>query len=148
MVPHRVGTDLDAGDAEVGELGLVDVLALIERDGDLVDDAVPPLLTDAGLDQPVLTAVDVVVAEDGAHLFDAGANGRLVIGGRVLPQEVLQHVGGHDGIALNGLDEVFSDDDAGEGGCDLTVQLRRRVGGRALTGAWCLHRSGLMSGQL
>ena len=38
------GLDDHALDAEVGELGLVDVVLLVERDGDLVDDPVPPAL--------------------------------------------------------------------------------------------------------
>ena len=40
----RGGLDDHALDAEVGELGLVDVGLLVEGDGDLVDDPVPPAL--------------------------------------------------------------------------------------------------------
>ena len=54
-------------DTEVGELGLVDVVLVVERDGDLVDDLVAPALADRGLHQLGLVPVDVVVGQDRAH---------------------------------------------------------------------------------
>ena len=99
-------------DAEVGELGLVDVVLLVEGDGDLVDDPVAPALADRRLDQLGLVPVHVVVGEDLAHRVDAGLDGGLVVGGGVLAEQVLQHVRRHDGVALDGLDQVLADDDA------------------------------------
>ena len=122
--------DDHALDAEVGELGLVDVGLLVEGDGDLVDDPVPAALLDRRLDQLGLAAVHVVLGEDLADGVDAGLDGGLVVGGGVLPEQVLQDVRRHDGVALDGLDQVLADDDAGEEQVDLVVEvaLLRRAG--------------------
>ena len=120
------GLDEHALDAEVGELGLVDVGLVVERGRDLVDDPVPPALADRGLHQLGLVPVDVVVGEDLAHGVDARLDGGLVVGGRVLAEQVLQHVGRHDGVALDGLDQVLAHDDAREEPVDLAVQLALR----------------------
>ena len=124
MVAHRLCTDLYPADAQVGELGLIDVQPLIEGDGDLVNDAVATLLPDVRLDESILPPVHIVVPEDGSDLLDAGTDSGVIVRGRVLAQQVLQDVGGDDGVALDGLDEVLADDDAGEGRCDLAVQGR------------------------
>jgi hypothetical protein len=55
---------------------------------------------------------------------DAGLDGRLVVGRCVLAKEVLQDVGGHDRVALDGLDEVLAHDEAGKVLVDLLVELR------------------------
>ena len=117
------GLDDHALDAEVGELGLVDVGLLVEGDGDLVDDPVPAALVDRRLDQFGLVAVDVVVGEDLAHGVDAGLDGGFVVRGGVLAEQVLQDVRRHDGVALDGLDQVLADDDAGEEQVDLVVEV-------------------------
>ena len=106
--------DEDLLDAEVGELGLVDVVLVVERDRDLVDDLVAALLADGRLDQLGLVPVDVVVGEDLANGVDAGLDGRLVVGGGVLAEQVLQDVRRHDRVALDGLDQVLAHDHAGE----------------------------------
>ena len=125
--------DDHALDAEVGELGLVDVGLLVEGDGDLVDDPVATALLDRRLDQLGLVPVDVVLGEDLAHRVDAGLDGGFVVGGGVLAEQVLQDVRRHDGVALDGLDQVLADDDAGEELVDLVVEvaLLRRAGRRA-----------------
>jgi len=82
---------------------------VIEVDADLVDDLVPPLFPDIGPDQAGLVAMDVMLAKDLLDGVDPGLNGGLVMGGAVLPQQVFEHVGGDDGIAFDGLDEVLSD---------------------------------------
>ena len=127
------GLDDHALDAEVGELGLVDVGLLVEGDGDLVDDPVPTALLDRRLDQLGLVAVHVVLGEDLAHGVDAGLDGGFVVRRRVLPEQVLQDVRRHDGVALDGLDQVLADDDAGEEQVDLEVEvaLLRRARHRA-----------------
>ena len=117
------GLDDHLLDAEVGELGLVDVVLVVEGDGDLVDDPVPAALLDGRLDQLGLVAVDVVLGEDLPHGVDAGLDGGLVVGRGVLAEEVLQDVRRHDGVALDGLDQVLADDDAGEEQVDLVVEV-------------------------
>ena len=122
------GLDEHALDAEVGELGLVDVVLVVEGDGDLVDDLVAPALADRRLHQLGLVPVDVVVGEDLADGVDAGLDGGFVVGGGVLAEQVLQHVRRHDRVALDGLDQVLADDDAREVLVDLLVEgglLRR-----------------------
>ena len=84
MVTHRLCTDLHPADAQVGELGLIDIQLLIEGDGDLVNDAVAALLPDMRLDEAVITSVYVVVPEDGSDLLDTGADGGVIVRGRVL----------------------------------------------------------------
>ena len=84
MVAYRFCTDLHLADAQVGELGLIDVQSLIEGDGDLVNDAVAALLPDARLDESVLPSVHVVVPEDGLDVRDAGTDSGLIVRGRVL----------------------------------------------------------------
>ena len=65
----------------------------------------------------------VVVGQDLAHGVDACLDSGLVVGGRVLAEQVLQHVGRHDGIALDGPDQVLAHDDTWEEPVDLAVQL-------------------------
>ena len=79
---HRL--DKHALDAEVGELGLVDLILLVERGGDLVDDSVPPAFADCGLPQLGLVPMYVVVGQDLAYRVDARLDGGLVGGCRVL----------------------------------------------------------------
>ena len=98
----RRGLDDHALDAEVGELGLVDVGLLVECGRDLVDDPVPPTLADRGLDQLGLVPVHIVLGQDLAHGVDAGPNGGLVVGRCVLPEQVFQDVRRDDGVALDG----------------------------------------------
>ena len=115
--------DDDALDAEVGELGLVDVGLLVECDRDLVDDPVAPAFLDLRLDQLGLAAVDVVLGEDLADGVDAGLDGGFVVRGGVLAQQVLQDVGRHDGVALDGLDQILANDNATEKEVDLVVEV-------------------------
>ena len=123
-------------DAEVGELGLVPVVLVVERDGDLVDDLVATALADRRLHQLGLVPVDVVVGEDLADRSDAGLDGGFVVGGGVLAEQVLQDVRRHDRVALDGLDQVLADHQAGEVLVDLLVErgLLRRLVGRLLGG--------------
>lgn len=101
------GLDEHALDAEVGELRLVDVVLLVERDRDPVDDAVSAALPDRGLHQLGLVPVHVVVGENLAHCVDPSLDRRLVVGCGVLAEQVLQHVRGHDRVALDRLHEVL-----------------------------------------
>ena len=117
------GLDDHALDAEVGELGLVDVGLLVEGDGDLVDDPVPAAFLDRRLDQFGLAPVDVVLGENLANSVDACLDGGLVVRCRVLTEEVLKDVRRHDRVALDGLDQVLADDDAGEQQVDLEVEV-------------------------
>ena len=84
MVAHRLSTDLHPTDTQVGELGLIDIQLLIEGDGDLVNDAVAALLPDMRLDEAVITPVHVVLPEDASDLLDTGADGGVIVRGRVL----------------------------------------------------------------
>ena len=124
------GLDDHAPDAEVGELGLVDVGPLVEGDGDLVDDPVSAAFLDCRLDQFRLAAMHVVLGEDLPHGVDAGRDGGLVVRRRVLPEQVLKHVRRHDGVAPDGLDQILADDDAGEQQVDLVVEVAAAAGRR------------------
>ena len=96
--------------AEVGKGRLIDIALVVEGDADLVDHLVAATLADQRADQPGLVAVDVVLAQDlhdGGHArFDAG----LVGSGAILAEEVFEHVGGNNSVALDELDQVFADD--------------------------------------
>ena len=52
----------DLLDPEIGELRLVDVGLVVQRDADPVDDPVAALLADVRADQPRLVAVHIVLA--------------------------------------------------------------------------------------
>ena len=94
--------------------------------------------------------MDVVVGEDLADGVDARLDGGLVVGGRVLAEQVLQHVGRHDGVALDGLDQVLAHDDTGEELVDLAVEvaLRRRSIDwrvRAMGPSWLISLTSLIA---
>ncbi len=120
--------DDDALDLEVLELCLVDVVLLVERDGDLVDHAVAALAADLRLHEHVLVAVDVVGREDLPNAVDPGLDRCLVIRCGVLAQQVLQDVGRHHSVAPDRLDEVLADDGTGEVLVDLVVERGLRRG--------------------
>ena len=83
----------------------------------------PPLLLDGGAHQPRLVAMHIMLAQDFAHRVDARLNGGLVVGCAILAEQVLQHVGGHDGVALHHLDKVLANHQPSEVLIDLVVQL-------------------------
>jgi len=116
------GVDEDLLDAQVAEFRLVGVGLVVEGDADAVDDLVAPPLPDGGADQARLVAVDVVLAQDLLDRVDAALDARLVVGGAVLAEQVLQDIGGHDGVALDGLDQVLAHHQAGEVLIDLIVE--------------------------
>ena len=64
-----------------------------------------------------------MLAQDLPDRFDAGLNGRLVVGGTILAQQVFEDVGGNDCIALDGLDEILADDKTGEMGVNFLVKF-------------------------
>ena len=135
----RGGFDENLFESEVGEPGFVHVVFVVEGDGDLVDDLVAPAFADRRFHQLGLVAVDVVVGQDLPDGSDAGCDGGFVVGGGVLTEQVLQHVGGHDGVALDRLDEVLANDHPGEVFVDLAVQ--RRLHG-------CCDRGRIVGGDL
>ena len=122
----RARVDQHLLDAKVGEFRLIDIRLVVQRHADLVDDLVAPLLLDVGADQPRLVAMDIMLAQDLLDRLDAGLDGRLVAGGAILAQQIFQHVGGHDGVALDRLDEVLADHQAREVAVDFPVQLVHR----------------------
>lgn len=87
-------------------------MRFVKADGDLVDDAVLPRFTDARLDELGISAVDVVLGEDATDALDALDNGRFARGRAVLSEQELEHVGGHDRVALDLPDQVLADDEA------------------------------------
>jgi len=120
---HRTGVDQYLFDAKVGELGLIDVIFVVERHADAVDHLVPALFLDRRTYQARFVAVHVVLAQDLPDRINAGLDGGLVIGRAVLPQQVLQHIGGHDGIALDGFYQILAHHQAGEMLVDLVIKL-------------------------
>ena len=50
-----------------------------------------------------------MLGKDAAHALHARLNLAFIIGGAVLPQQVLKHVARHRCIALHELDEVLTD---------------------------------------
>jgi hypothetical protein len=61
----------------------------------------------------------------GKNLFDrldTGLDGRLIAGCAVLSQQIFQHVGGNDGVALDRLDEILADNESREVCVDFLVK--------------------------
>ena len=106
----RAGIDQHLLDAEAGKLRLIDIIFIIQRHADLVYDLIAPLLLDIGSYQPSFVPVYIVLTQDLLDGLDAGLNGGLVAGGAVLPQEVFQNIGRNNRVALDGLDEILTDD--------------------------------------
>ena len=67
--------------------------------------------------RPGFVAVDIMLAQDLLDRLDAGLDGGLIAGGAVLAQQVFQHVGGHDGVALDRLDQILADNESRESVC-------------------------------
>ena len=109
--------------AQVLERGLVGVALLVERDGHLVDDALVLRLLDVAADGARLGALHVVLGQDTAHALHAGFNLPLVVGGAVLPQEELQHVARHGGVALHELHQVLAHHVSREYVVEFLVQI-------------------------
>ena len=123
VLPHRVGAHEHLGDAQVLEARLVGVAFLVERDRDLVDDALVLRLLDVAADGPGLGALHVVLGQDAAHALDARLDLFLVVCGAVLPQQVLEHIAGHGGVALHELHEVLAHHVAREHVVEFSVQF-------------------------
>ena len=122
MLLDGARVDKNLLDSQIRKLGFVDILLVVQINTDLVDDLVAPFFLDVRSDQACLVTVHVMLAQDLPDRFDAGLNGRLVVGGAILAQQVFEDVGGNDGIALDGLDEILADDKTGEMGVDFLVQ--------------------------
>ena len=92
MALDRPRVDQHLFNAEVRELRLIDVGLVVQLDADFVDDLIASLFSDIRADKPRLAAMDVMPAEYLLDRLDAGLDGRLVVGGAILPQKVLQDV--------------------------------------------------------
>jgi len=68
-----------------------------------------------------------MLAQHFLHRVDAGLNGFLVAAGAILAEQIFQHVGRHDGVALDRLDEVFAHDESGEVSVDFLVEFVHRL---------------------
>ncbi len=121
---HRIRLHHHSLDAQIGELGLINSSAIVESHGNLVDDPMMPFLLDKGLHQPCLVPMNVMLAQNFPHRLHPGSDARLVMGGAILPQKILQHVGGHHRIALHDLHQVLPNHQPLEMGIDLGIQRR------------------------
>ena len=67
-----------------------------------------------------------MLGKDLLDRLDTGLNGRLIAGGAILAQQVFQHVGGNDGVALDRLDEILADNKSREVCVDFLVKFVHR----------------------
>ena len=86
------------------------------------------LLFDNRAGESRLVAIDVVLAQDVTYRLNAGLNRRLVVGGTVLTEQVLQNVRRDNGVALDGLHKVLANHRTGEILIDFLVERRGRKG--------------------
>ena len=100
----------------------------VERNGELVDHLVAAPIFDRGFHQLRLVPVHVVLGQDAAYGFEAVFDLIGVVGGAVLAEQVLEHVGGHHRVLLELGGEVFAHHQAREVLKDLLIQ--GAVGGR------------------
>ena len=76
--------------------------------------------------KPGLVAMHIVLAQDLLDRLDAGLDGRLIAGGAILSQQVFQHIGGNDGVALDRLDQILADNESREVCVDFLVKFVHR----------------------
>jgi len=119
---HEVHLDRHLLEAEVGELHLVEAAFLVQLHGELVDHLVAAALFDRGFHKFRLVAVHVVLGEDPPHRLQTLLDQGGVISGAVLPEQVLEHVGGHHRVLLELGGEVLADHQAREMLQDLLIQ--------------------------
>jgi hypothetical protein len=127
MAFDRVGIDQHLLDAQVGECRLVHIAPVVERHAHFVDHLVAAPLADSGAHQASLAAMHVVLAQDFPHRLHAGLNAGFIGGSAVLAQQILQHVGRHDGVATHQLDQVLAYDQAGEVLIDFLIEEVHRL---------------------
>ena len=113
----------DLFDTQVFKAGLIGINLVVQIDCNLVDDLVASLLLDIGAHQCGLISMHVVLCQDLLYGIDPCLNGRLITGGTVLPQQVLQYIGRDDSITLDRLDEILADNQPREMCINLLVKL-------------------------
>src|ERR1700683_1773916 len=84
--------NLDFFQAEVGEVGFINTRFVIQLNSNFINDLVPSLFLDGGLDEFTLVAMDEVLHQDVLHRLDSALDRSFIIRGAVLPQQILQHV--------------------------------------------------------
>ena len=124
MAFDRVGIHDHLLNAQVAKGGFVNIPLVVQGHADLVDNLVAAPLADHGAHQSRFVAVHIMLAQDFLHCLDTGQDAGLVGRGAVLPQQVFEHIGGDDGVALDQLHQVFAYDQTGELGVNLFIQRR------------------------
>ena len=106
---HRAAIYSDLFDAEVVKGCLVAIRLFVQGNTDLINNLMTPFFLNRRLDQSCLAADHIVLTQNIFDGLNTSLNGSLIICRTVLAQEVLQHVGRNDRVALNRFDEILAD---------------------------------------
>ena len=119
---YKAWIDNDLADAEIGERCLIQVGFVIKHHLHTVDNPMAPFLAAFRLDKIGFLAMHIVVCKNGTHSIHTRLDTGLVGVRGICAEQELEHIRGHQCIALDLVHQILADGDPGEHISDLSVQ--------------------------
>ncbi len=114
MLLDRVRINQHSANTQIGKGRFIYVAFVVQTDADLVDDFVTSALTDVRAYQSGFAAMHIMLTENVLDRLDARLDGCLIVCRTVLAEQILQHIGGDNGIAFDRFDQVLANHQSGK----------------------------------